>query len=47
MTGRTVSMVSRVDPALIGGVVARIGSVVYDGSVKRQLEKMKETLTRA
>jgi F-type H+-transporting ATPase subunit delta len=46
MTGRTVSMSARVDPTLIGGVVTRIGSVVYDGSVKRQLEKVKETLTR-
>jgi F-type H+-transporting ATPase subunit delta len=47
MTGRTVSMTASVDPALIGGVVTRIGSVVYDGSVKRQLEKMRETLTQA
>lgn len=45
MTGRTVSMTTRVDPAIIGGVVTRIGSVVYDGSVRRQLEKMRETLT--
>jgi F-type H+-transporting ATPase subunit delta len=45
MTGRTVSMSARVDPAIIGGVVTKIGSVVYDGSVKRQLEKMKEALT--
>ena len=44
-TGRRVSMTSRVDGALIGGVVTRIGSVVYDGSVKRQLEKMKDALT--
>jgi len=44
-TGRTVRLTARVDPALIGGVVTRIGSVVYDGSVKRQLEKMKDALT--
>ncbi len=44
-TGRTVSMTARVDDALIGGVVARVGSVVYDGSVKRQLEKIRDTLT--
>ncbi len=43
-TGRRVSMTARVDPALIGGVVTRIGSVVYDGSVKRQLERMRDTL---
>lgn len=44
-TGRRVTVSARVDGALIGGVVTRIGSVVYDGSVKRQLEKMKDALT--
>jgi F-type H+-transporting ATPase subunit delta len=44
-TQRTVVMTARVEPGLIGGVVTRIGSVVYDGSVKRQLEKMKDALT--
>jgi F-type H+-transporting ATPase subunit delta len=44
-TGRTVQLATSVDPALIGGVVTRIGSVVYDGSVRRQLERIRETLT--
>lgn len=44
MTGRTVTLSTKVDPSIIGGVVARIGSTVYDGSVTRQLEKMKEQL---
>ncbi len=43
-TGRTVTLQTRTDPALIGGIVARIGSTVYDGSITRQLEKMKERL---
>ena len=34
----------RVDPSIIGGAITKIGSTVYDGSVTRQLEKMKETL---
>jgi F-type H+-transporting ATPase subunit delta len=33
-----------VDPALIGGVVLRIGDTVYDGSLKRQLEQMREKM---
>lgn len=45
LTGGQVAMTTRVDPGLIGGVVTRIGSVVYDGSVKRQLERIRETLT--
>ena len=41
VTGRTVTLATNVDPSIIGGVVARIGSTVYDGSVTRQLEKMR------
>ena len=44
LTGRTVLLATKIDPAIIGGLVARIGSTVYDGSVARQLEKMKERL---
>jgi F-type H+-transporting ATPase subunit delta len=44
-TGRTVTLRTRTDPAIIGGVVARIGSTVYDGSVTSQLARMKERLT--
>jgi F-type H+-transporting ATPase subunit delta len=45
-TGRRVMMTSRVDASLIGGAVARVGSVVYDGSVAKQLEKMRERLEK-
>jgi F-type H+-transporting ATPase subunit delta len=45
VTGRQVQVTATVDPAVIGGVVTRIGSVVYDGSVKRQLERIREALT--
>ena len=44
-TGRTVKVTARIDPSIIGGVVARVGSTVYDGSVTRQLAKMRERLT--
>jgi F-type H+-transporting ATPase subunit delta len=46
-TGRKVQLESRVDPEIIGGAVARIGSTVYDGSVTMQLRKMREALTGA
>jgi len=45
-TGRQVTMTTKVDPALIGGLVARIGSTVYDGSVSTRLTKMRERLLR-
>lgn len=46
-TGRQVLVEQKVDPSILGGVVARVGSVVYDGSVARQLEKMKESLVES
>jgi len=45
--GREVQLQAQVDASIIGGAVARIGSTVYDGSVTRQLERMKEVLTSA
>jgi F-type H+-transporting ATPase subunit delta len=44
LTGRTVSLSTKVDPTIIGGVVTRIGSTVYDASVTRHLERMREKL---
>lgn len=44
VTGSDVTVTTRVDPAIIGGVVARVGSVVFDGSVTRQIERLKEKL---
>ena len=46
-TGRTVVLESRVDASIVGGVVTRLGSTVYDGSVTTQLEKMKQALVDA
>ena len=44
---RTRIIVERaVDPALLGGVVARVGSVVYDGSIRTQLEALRRELKR-
>jgi F-type H+-transporting ATPase subunit delta len=47
LTGRTVTLATTVDPSIIGGVIARIGSTVYDGSVTTQLAKMKRKLVDA
>ncbi len=33
-----------IDPELIGGVTARVGSKVYDGSVRGRLEKLRQLL---
>jgi F-type H+-transporting ATPase subunit delta len=47
VTGREVTLEARVDPAIIGGLVARVGSVVYDASITRQLQKMKDWLVES
>lgn len=39
--GRNVALTLKVDPALIGGLVVRVGSRMIDSSLKTQLEKMK------
>jgi F-type H+-transporting ATPase subunit delta len=39
-----VRLQESVDPSIVGGIVARVGSVVYDASLTRQLEKMRQQL---
>src|SRR5574342_38283 len=35
-----------VDPFILGGVIAQVGSLTYDGSVRSQLEELRRSLTR-
>lgn len=44
ITGKKVRIDFATDPELIGGLVTRIGSTVYDGSVKNQLQQIKERM---
>jgi F-type H+-transporting ATPase subunit delta len=44
LTGKKVNLNFNIDKNIIGGVVTRVGSTVYDGSVKTQLENLKEQL---
>jgi len=43
-TGKQVRLTNVVEPKILGGVIARIGDLVVDGSVARRLERLKETL---
>jgi F-type H+-transporting ATPase subunit delta len=47
VTGKKVEVSVSVDPELLGGVVAKIGSTVYDGSVKTQLQRMRQDLVKS
>ena len=44
-TGKKVRATYALDPTLLGGAVVRIGSTIYDGSVKGQLERIKEAIS--
>jgi F-type H+-transporting ATPase subunit delta len=44
-TGRKVELKVVVDPAVVGGVVAKVGDQVIDGSVRRRLELARERLS--
>jgi len=46
VTGKKVELSVSVDPELLGGIVARIGSTVYDGSVRTQLARMRQELVK-
>lgn len=45
LTGEKVRLEYRLDESLIGGVRLQIGSTVYDGSIKTQLEHLKQELS--
>jgi F-type H+-transporting ATPase subunit delta len=45
-TGKRVRLQFKTDPDIIGGIVTRIGSLIYDGSIKNQLALMKQQLAK-
>ena len=44
LTGKRMTLDFKTDESLIGGMVTRIGSTVYDGSVKTQLQELKQQM---
>jgi F-type H+-transporting ATPase subunit delta len=44
-TGKKVRARYALDPSLLGGAMVRVGSTIYDGSVKGQLEKIREAMS--
>lgn len=43
-TGKTIVVTESQDPELLGGVVARVGGVMYDGSLRTSLRRVKESM---
>ena len=46
ITGKQVEIDGKVDAAVIGGAHAQIGSMVYDGTIRNQLSKMRDRLMK-
>ena len=44
LTGREVEMTVLEDPALLGGIVVRVGDTLYDGSIRTQLNNIRNLL---
>ncbi len=46
ISGRKVRLTSQVDPGILGGAVTKIGSAVYDGSLRTQLAQLRRKMTQ-
>ena len=46
MVRKTVTIDFKVDPSLIGGMVAQVGDISYDASVRTRLDALQFALTR-
>jgi F-type H+-transporting ATPase subunit delta len=45
-TGKNIELTVHVDPSLIGGAIATVGGLVFDGSLRTQLSQLRSTLTQ-
>jgi len=45
-TGKEIELSVRVDPSLIGGAIATVGGLIFDGSIRTQLTQLRATLTQ-
>ncbi len=44
LTGKKVELTTSVDPSIIGGVIAKVGDLELDGSIKTQLASLKDSI---
>jgi F-type H+-transporting ATPase subunit delta len=44
LTGKKVELTTSVDPSIIGGIIAKVGDMVLDGSIKTQLAGLKDSI---
>lgn len=46
ISGKKVQLTRREDPSLLGGIVAKVGDVIYDGSVRTQLRALRDQMQK-
>jgi F-type H+-transporting ATPase subunit delta len=46
MVGKDISLTVRVDPTILGGIVAKVGDRVIDGSTRSKLEGLRRELVQ-
>lgn len=46
LLGGRVRVMTAMDPAILGGAIAQVGSIVYDGSVRGQLDRLRKELVK-
>jgi len=46
-SGRTVTLATRVDPDILGGIVLRVGNAILDASIRNRLEQLRKQVARA
>lgn len=46
-TGRTIDLSAQVEPAILGGIVVRVGNQVLDASIRNRLETLRKQVVRA
>ena len=44
LTGKKVELTTSIDPSIIGGIVAQVGDLVLDGSIRTQLASLKDSI---
>lgn len=45
-SGKKIELEERIEPSLLGGMVVKVGGTVYDGSVRTQIQKIRENLKK-
>ncbi len=46
ITGKSVQLFQKVDPAILGGAIIKVGEQIIDGSLRRKLNQIKERLAQ-